>query len=448
MKSSRQSSSFNIKAMKTKGVAILMIAGTLLLGASVRAQYRSDSCGCPPPVADSGGFGSDFPLYYDLATALSPNGKLLSIGNQFINLGTLVRTTVAFSAGFPGEDDDAPRGIVWCPYDSDLVAIIMSCDIDTTNNPDSAMMVTNLFTYRISTGVATRITPTKLGKYGPVGMSLFSWLPTSSQGKDSLVIGLAGFLGTYCPETQGIDSLNLSYLDTFARSPDSKYVVWYNTDVYGHPILPFYFDSIPLYFPELLDSMRPITGVTFSPNDSLVAYSVYPLGAEANAPPYDTIFPQVWVCKTSAPSKIIDVINFQCCFCMYSFDGIFPVFITDSTIAVSMNHDESESSPLWEISIDGCSIVRELTFLPEYPNGVAKNAGANSGLRIFPNPASEELQILGGQLGEVHLFDLMGRERMNTATDGTGATLDVSQLEDGIYFLRSGSESAKVEIVH
>jgi hypothetical protein len=86
--------------------------------------------------------------------------------------------------------------------------------------------------------------------------------------------------------------------------------------------------------------------------------------------------------------------------------------------------------------------------LPEYPNGVAKNAGANSGLRIFPNPASEELQILGGQLGEVHLFDLMGRERMNTATDGTGATLDVSQLEDGIYFLRSGSESAKVEIVH
>ena len=30
----------------------------------------------------------------------------------------------------------------------------------------------------------------------------------------------------------------------------------------------------------------------------------------------------------------------------------------------------------------------------------------------------------------------------------TGATLDVSNLEDGIYFLRSGSESAKVEIAH
>ena len=69
-------------------------------------------------------------------------------------------------------------------------------------------------------------------------------------------------------------------------------------------------------------------------------------------------------------------------------------------------------------------------------------------LSIFPNPASGNLQIMGAQPGEIHLFDLMGRERMNAVTAGTGATLDVSNLEDGIYFLRSGSESAKVEIAH
>jgi photosystem II stability/assembly factor-like uncharacterized protein len=83
-------------------------------------------------------------------------------------------------------------------------------------------------------------------------------------------------------------------------------------------------------------------------------------------------------------------------------------------------------------------------------SGVAESTAANSNnaIQVFPNPASKELQIMGGQTGEVHLFDLMGRERMNAATDGNGATLDVSHLEDGMYFLRLGNESAKVEIAH
>ena len=69
-------------------------------------------------------------------------------------------------------------------------------------------------------------------------------------------------------------------------------------------------------------------------------------------------------------------------------------------------------------------------------------------LRVFPNPASGELQIIGEQLGEIHLFDLMGRERINAISNGTGATLDVSRLEAGMYFVRLGSESAKVTIAH
>ncbi len=67
-------------------------------------------------------------------------------------------------------------------------------------------------------------------------------------------------------------------------------------------------------------------------------------------------------------------------------------------------------------------------------------------LSVFPNPASSILQIIGEQAGEVHLFDLMGRERMSALTDGATTTLDVSSLEPGMYFLREGNESAKVEI--
>jgi ligand-binding sensor domain-containing protein len=81
-------------------------------------------------------------------------------------------------------------------------------------------------------------------------------------------------------------------------------------------------------------------------------------------------------------------------------------------------------------------------------SSVAENTTANSSttLSVFPNPASVELQIIGEQLGEVHLFDLVGRERMNAVTNGPTTTLDVSSLEPGMYFLREGNESAKVEI--
>ena len=76
----------------------------------------------------------------------------------------------------------------------------------------------------------------------------------------------------------------------------------------------------------------------------------------------------------------------------------------------------------------------------------SSNSNSSSSLHLFPNPASDNLQILGAQSGEIHLFDLMGRERMNAITDGANATLDVSSLEPGMYFLREGNESAKVEI--
>jgi N-acetylneuraminic acid mutarotase len=77
-----------------------------------------------------------------------------------------------------------------------------------------------------------------------------------------------------------------------------------------------------------------------------------------------------------------------------------------------------------------------------------KDTSSRSTILLFPNPASDALQITSEQSGILHLFDLMGRERMNDVTDGTGATLDVSHLEAGMYFLRLGNESAKVEIAH
>ena len=67
---------------------------------------------------------------------------------------------------------------------------------------------------------------------------------------------------------------------------------------------------------------------------------------------------------------------------------------------------------------------------------------------MFPNPAAGTLQILGGPSGMARLYDALGRERLHARDNGSGATLDVSRLPVGTYFLRIGEESAKVLIAH
>ncbi len=82
-------------------------------------------------------------------------------------------------------------------------------------------------------------------------------------------------------------------------------------------------------------------------------------------------------------------------------------------------------------------------------SGVAESTTLNSTLRIFPNPSSSSIQIMGGQPGEVHLFDLLGREVLTSSALPNGeGSLDVSHLSDGMYFLRLGKQSATVEILH
>ncbi len=90
---------------------------------------------------------------------------------------------------------------------------------------------------------------------------------------------------------------------------------------------------------------------------------------------------------------------------------------------------------LWEEDTSAASVVES-----------AMNSG--SVFSVFPTPATGELQITGGVTGILHLFDVMGCERMNATMDGIRAVMDVSRLPAGLYFLRMGDQFAKVEVVH
>ena len=118
---------------------------------------------------------------------------------------------------------------------------------------------------------------------------------------------------------------------------------------------------------------------------------------------------------------------------MGTFNGVF-----DASIAVV-------NGKIYVLGGDDGDISNVVqVFTPDsLESGVALAQNPTTTLRVFPNPASGALQIRGVQSGEIHLFDLMGRERMNTTSDGTSTTLDVSSLPPGMYFVSDGSSETK-----
>ena len=69
------------------------------------------------------------------------------------------------------------------------------------------------------------------------------------------------------------------------------------------------------------------------------------------------------------------------------------------------------------------------------------------GLRIYPNPATAQLVIENGdlQIHTIEIFDAMGRlQQSETGQSETGVTIDISQLQQGIYILHVDGKTAKI----
>ena len=202
--------------------------------------------------------------------------------------------------------------------------------------------------------------------------------------------------------------------------------------------MPLTFDSIPLVFSVPLDTTVPsIQAASFSPDGKWVAYWVFP---EGNGLPADTIFDQVWICPVSNPTKIEHVINFQCLYCTYSFWGIWPEFISDSTLAVSMHHDGDSVSALWEIGLDG-HIVRQLT--RNTASVVPSSSPAHRQL-VYPNPTHNALKLFLHEPGVVSLTDAVGRVVLTERVLAGPSSIDVSELPAGAYLLRTPEGEGRV----
>ena len=77
-----------------------------------------------------------------------------------------------------------------------------------------------------------------------------------------------------------------------------------------------------------------------------------------------------------------------------------------------------------------------------YPVGITP-ASPTGNLTLYPNPAGNHLTVTHCQNNRVQLFDITGREVMAYDIAGGTAQLDIRQLPQGVYFLKSGSVTQK-----
>lgn len=65
---------------------------------------------------------------------------------------------------------------------------------------------------------------------------------------------------------------------------------------------------------------------------------------------------------------------------------------------------------------------------------------------VYPNPASRNILIKGRHVSNVEIFNSNGQSVMKISNTVNGGSIDVSQLEKGFYFVKSGNYTQKLII--
>ncbi|OFY84947.1 MAG: hypothetical protein A3F72_18365 [Bacteroidetes bacterium RIFCSPLOWO2_12_FULL_35_15] len=89
--------------------------------------------------------------------------------------------------------------------------------------------------------------------------------------------------------------------------------------------------------------------------------------------------------------------------------------------------------------------ISEVKWNPATPVGIAKYS--NSDIRVYPNPASEYLIInkTSKENLNVVMYDVMGREVLNSAINGQSTKISVASLANGTYILKMFNKGAIVQ---
>jgi len=96
-------------------------------------------------------------------------------------------------------------------------------------------------------------------------------------------------------------------------------------------------------------------------------------------------------------------------------------------------------------TIHGCDSIFELT-LNIFGVGIVETH-CNASLRIYPNPAKNELKIMNYELREgmvIEIYNVVGQKLLSIKSlQSQETTIDVKSLAKGMYFLKIGNKVAR-----
>ena len=110
----------------------------------------------------------------------------------------------------------------------------------------------------------------------------------------------------------------------------------------------------------------------------------------------------------------------------------------DFTTSGSMKVVKTDNSE----DIKSISATRKVVFSAEDAPTTAIAETSASVLRVYPNPAKNEITIEGAS-SDIVIFSANGTPVMSVKADDK-VVFDVSSLADGVYILRSGKSAARI----
>jgi hypothetical protein len=130
------------------------------------------------------------------------------------------------------------------------------------------------------------------------------------------------------------------------------------------------------------------------------------------------------------PEEDIDSINQAQQYVSPSQSTLYYLTITDTTIQGSC---QSRTDSVY-VEVRICT-------------GIQSEEQSESEVKVYPNPANEQLIIEITEHVDFLLYDIMGRQVIKQALQAAKIVVDISTLPEGLYIYRIGNHAGKVQVV-
>ena len=70
----------------------------------------------------------------------------------------------------------------------------------------------------------------------------------------------------------------------------------------------------------------------------------------------------------------------------------------------------------------------------------------NTHMNVYPNPATEQVNVLLSQNDEIVIYNIMGQKVMSVEGHVGGNSINISSLNSGVYFISAGSDTQKLVV--